>query len=512
VGVFATEACEQRPDEVALRDERVRIHWSALAEAVNRGANALLAMDLPAPPRAAVYAVNSAETAVGYLACLRAGVSSVPLNFHLTADETAYILSDAGVSVLFVSPETAERGLLAAERAGIPHIIGWRCEDQRVLNFENWLAGAAATEPPSDMPALPHLHYTSGTTGRPKAVETPPNMFPVGVSVAEAFAAFAEEVKNAGFSGPGLAVSPLYHTSPLRAVRQLAGGQPLVSMERFDAEGVLAAIEGYRVSSINMTPTHFVRLLNLPATVRLKYDISSVQRIRHTGAPCPAHVKRAMIDWFGPIIVEVYGATESGPTTSITSQEWLERPGSVGRCMPPFEVEVRSDGGALLPRGEFGVLYFRDATGRGIRYRNDPEQTAGAHIAPGVFTLGEMGYVDKDGYVFVTDRISDMIVSGGVNIYPAEIEHALLEHPAIHDVAVIGRPHEEMGEEVMALVVLEHGRAAPSQAELDAFCRERLAGYKRPRRYVFVADGGRNALGKVNKRALRQLHWPSAHT
>ncbi len=378
--------------------------------------------------------------------------------------------------------------------------------------FEAWLREASDAEPPSDMPAIPHLHYTSGTTGRPKGVETPPNMFPENVTVAEAFAAFAAEVEQAGFDGPSLAVSPLYHTSPLRAVRLLAGGAPLVSMPRFDAEGMLGAIEKHRVSTINMTPTHFVRLLALPEAVRLKYDISSLRRVRHTGAACPVHVKRAMIEWFGPILVEVYGATESGPTTSISSEESLAYPGSVGRATPPFEVEVRSEDGQVLRPNEVGVLYFRDKTGRGIRYFNDAEKTQRAHIAPGIFTLGEMGYVDAEGYVFVTDRVSDMIVSGGVNIYPVEIEHALMEHPAIHDVAVIGAPHEEMGEGVTALLVLEDGATEPSQAELDAFCRVRLAGYKRPRSYQVVADIGRNALGKIDKKGLRARLAPEGRS
>lgn len=503
--VFAAEQVAEHPDAIALCDERRTLTWAELAETVARGANALLAMHLPQPLRVAVYANNSVETAIAYLAALRAGASSVPVNFHLTADETAYILEDSAASLLFAGPETAERGLAAAMQAGVAHVIAWRSSHPGVTSFESWLADASAAEPPADMRALPHLHYTSGTTGRPKGVETPPNMFPIGASVAAAFAAFEAEVKSLGFEGPSLAVSPLYHTSPLRAVRLLAGGAPLASMEKFDAEATLAAIEKHGVSNINMTPTHFVRLLALPEEVRRRYDLSSLKRIRHTGAACPVHVKRALIEWLGPIVVEVYGATESGPATQITSLEWLERPGSVGKCLEPFEVEVWSEDGVRLGPDQSGVLYFRDKTGRGITYHNDQQKAARAHRAPGVFTLGEIGHVDEHGYVYVTDRISDMVISGGVNIYPAEIEHALLEHPAIHDVAVIGIPHDEMGEEVLAVVVLEPGAPQPGRSELDAFCRERLAGYKRPRSYRFVADIGRNPLGKVNKRELRDI-------
>jgi acyl-CoA synthetase (AMP-forming)/AMP-acid ligase II len=498
------------PDAPALRDERVTLTWREVAETATRTANALLALKLPTPPRVAIFATNSAETVIAYIAALRAGASSVPLNFHLTAEEAAYILQDSGASVVFVSPETAQAGLAAAKLAGVKRVIGWRTNVEGVERFEDWIASASTDEPPSDMPALPHLHYTSGTTGKPKGVETPPNMFVVGATVAEAFAAFAKEVRETGFTGPVLSVSPLYHTSPMRAVRLVAGGAPLVTMARFDGEATLAAIEKYGVSTIHMTPTHFVRLLDLPEATRRKYDLSSLRKVRHTGAACPAHVKRAMIEWFGPVIIEVYGATESGPVTSISSEEWLERPGSVGRCIPPFEAEVHSEDGARLGPNEFGVLYFHDTNGRGIVYFNDDDKTARSHIKPGTFSLGEMGYVDDAGYVFVTDRISDMIVSGGVNIYPAEIEHALLEHPAIHDIAVIGVPNAEMGEEVRALVVLEPGKAQPSDKELDAFCKERLAGFKRPRSYEFVPDVGRNALGKVNKRALRAPYWADA--
>ncbi|GAN00480.1 acyl-CoA synthase [alpha proteobacterium U9-1i] len=498
------------PDAIALSDERVALSWRQMAEMAARGASALLAPDPPQPLRVAIFATNSTETVIAYIAALRAGVSSVPLNFHLTAEEAAYILKDSGASILFVSPETAEAGLAAAKLAGVTRVIGWRTNFTGVESFEDWLANAPASEPPSTMPAQPHLHYTSGTTGKPKGVETPPNMFPENVTVAEAFETFAAEVRATGFQGPVLTVSPLYHTSPMRAVRLVAGGAPLVTMARFDGEATLAAIEKYGVSTIHMTPTHFVRLLDLPDATRRKYDLSSLRKVRHTGAACPAHVKRAMIEWWGPVIIEVYGATESGPVTSISSEEWLERPGSVGRCIPPFEVEVYSEDGARLGANAFGVLYFHDTTGRGIRYFNDADKSARSHIKPGTFSLGEMGYVDDAGYVFVTDRISDMIVSGGVNIYPAEIEHALLEHPAIHDVAVIGVPNAEMGEEVRALVVLEPGAAVPSTAELDGFCRERLAGFKRPRSYEFVPDVGRNALGKVNKRALRAPYWADA--
>jgi acyl-CoA synthetase (AMP-forming)/AMP-acid ligase II len=219
-----------------------------------------------------------------------------------------------------------------------------------------------------------------------------------------------------------------------------------------------------------------------------------------------------MIDWFGPVLMDAYGGTESGTTNMISSQEWLEKPGSVGRTLAPFELLVIGEDGEPLPPGEVGQLYFRDTTGRGIIYHNAPEKTAAAHLRPGVFTLGEVGYVDADGYVFITDRVSDMIVSGGVNIYPAEAEQALIRHPAVADVAVIGAPNEAMGEEVKALIMVRDPANPPTPEELDAFCRQHLAGFKCPRSYDFVPDLGRNAMGKVNKRNLRRPYWPTDRT
>jgi long-chain acyl-CoA synthetase len=284
-----------------------------------------------------------------------------------------------------------------------------------------------------------------------------------------------------------------------------------VILGRFDAEDTLRTIAEHRTESAVMVPTHFVRLLALPEEVRARYDVSSMRQVSHTGAKCPIDVKRAMIEWWGPIFVDAYGATEVGTTCSITSPEWLEHPGSVGRCLPPFSAVIYDDDGNELPANTEGRLYFRDATGRGIVYPNDPEKSKAAHIAPGVFTLGEIGYVDDEGYVFITDRFSDMVVSGGVNLYPAEAEQVLIRHPAVLDVACIGVPHREMGEELKGLVMLRQGHEATTPAEILAFCREHLSTYKCPRTVDVVADLGRTTMGKINKRALRAPYW-EGHT
>jgi long-chain acyl-CoA synthetase len=302
--------------------------------------------------------------------------------------------------------------------------------------------------------------------------------------------------------GPHLVVGPMYHTGPLTSVRLLAGGVPLVVMRRFDPEAVLAAIATHRPGSSQMVPTHFVRLLALPPEVRSAYDVSSLRAVGQTGAACPIEVKRRMIEWWGPVFLEVYGGSEVGVLCSISSPEWLDHPGSVGRPRDQFSALVVDDDGAALPPGREGRLYFRDATGRGIVYRNDPAKTAAAHLEPGVFTLGEVGYVDEDGYVFITDRFSDMVVSGGVNLYPAEAEQVLVEHPQVADVACIGVPDAEMGERLVALVVCTAGDPPEPEAVL-AWCRERLSHFKCPREVRFVADLARDPMGKLNKRRLR---------
>jgi len=503
------EKARATPGAFALADERQTITWGELEPILNRAVNALVAK--PGLQRVAVFAQNSAEAAVAYLAAMHAGVSSVPANFHFTADELAYILRDSGAKIVFAGPETAAAAKAAADQVGGVEVVAWRSPPTAgVTAWDAWLAAASDAEPPTDRPPQPHLHYTSGTTGRPKGVETPPTLWPRKATVRE----FVEllQAQTPAEHAPSLVVSPLYHTSPLRSLRALAGGAPMVLMSRFDAERVLQTIDRYRIASTVMVPTHFQRLLALPEEVRRKYDVSSLALVYHTGAACPVDVKRAMIAWFGPVFVEAYGGTESGAVCTITSQEWLQKPGSVGCAKPPFELVVVGEDGERLGANRPGQLYFRDTTGRGIIYHNDEAKTRAAHLEPGVFTLGEVGYFDDDGYLFITDRVSDMIVSGGVNIYPAETEQVLLQHPKVADAAVVGAPNAEMGEEVKALVVPKDLKDPPTAEELDQFCRERLAGYKRPRTYDIVEDIGRNAMGKVNKRELRRRYWPTERT
>jgi acyl-CoA synthetase (AMP-forming)/AMP-acid ligase II len=350
------------------------------------------------------------------------------------------------------------------------------------------------------------LVYTSGTTGRPKGTDMR-WLRTMPATVGEHLAALA--ASSPFPPGPHLVAGPLHHTGPLSALRHALAGGTVLILERFDPEAALAAIEEHRIESSVMVPTHFSRFLALAPQRRAGFDVSSLRRVIHTGAACPPDVKRAMIDWWGPVLSEAYGGSESGTVCAIESDDWLARPGSVGRPVEGFESLVLDDAGKPLPPGEEGALWFRDRSGRGVRYHG----VASEPPEPGLFTLVEIGRIDADGFVFITDRQTDMVVSGGVNLYPAEAEAALAEHPAVADVAVIGVPDADMGEALHALVVAATAaEAPPTPAELDAFCRSRLAGPKCPRSYEIVDTVGRNAMGKLDKRALRRPYWPTDRT
>lgn len=508
MSLAAARSAREHPTQLALADERQSFTWKELDPVLNRVTNAILAAERSKGGRVAVFAANAVENVIAYIGALHAGVSSVPINYHSTADEVAYILQDSETEVLFVGPETAKVGLEAAAKARVKTVVGWRCGAMPgLIAWSEWLAVASDAEPPTDMKPKAHVQYTSGTTGTPKGVETPPTMFPQAPTVAGLFDALVARWEAQGSPSPVMVVSPMYHTGPMNWVRYLGGGASVVVMSRFDPEKVLETIERYAVQGTMLVPTHFRRLLALPAEVRARYSVKSLKLVTHTGAACPKEVKRDMIEWWGPVFLEAYGGTESGSTTLITSGEWLKKPGSVGKVVPPFELLIIGDDGQILgPRAE-GRIYFRDTTGRGIIYYKDAAKTAAAHIEPSVFTLGEIGYYDEDGYLYITDRFSDMIVSGGVNIYPAEIEKVLILHPEVLDIAVVGVPNTEMGEEVRALIIPRDPANPPKTEDLKRFCRLSLAGFKCPASYEFVDDVGRNAIGKINKAQLRRRYW-----
>ncbi len=483
-------------DDALVVDQRRAWTAGQVADTANRIAHLARAATDGGHRRVAVFAENAAEAVIAHLGGLRSGASVVAVNSHLAAPEVAHQLRVGDVALVLAGPATAERARAAAAEVPACQVRSWDGAD-----WADWLGSAPAGPPPDDRPIQPNLLFTSGTTGTPKATELPPNVFPRR----DTWAAFCEATGANRFVGLGrhLVVAPLHHTGPLNAVRALAVGTPVGTLGRFDAATTLAAIDAWDIASTTLVPTHLARLAALPAEVRAAADVSSMRLVFQTGSSCPVEVKQAMIDWWGPVFLEAYGATEVGVTASITSEDWLEHPGSVGRARPPYDALVVDEDGNELPTDVEGRLCFRDCTGRGIVYHDDPERTAAAHVAPGVFTLGEIGRIDVDGWIYVTDRFADMVVTGGVNVYPAEMEQVLVAHPEVADVAGVGLAHPDLGEQLVALVVPVDGSAPPSTDELNAWCEERLSRYKCPRQIRVVSNLGRNALGKLDKAGLR---------
>jgi len=495
--------------DVAIVDPHRTVTWGEVDDAVNRCANRLVSACVGADRRAAVFAENAAETALAHASIITAGCSAVPVNFHLNASEAAYIIEDSKADIVFADASTVERAIEAAASAGVDTVVVWGelpadlAAAESVTSWSDWLAAGAPEDPDLSRPPLPSLMYTSGTTGRPKATELPPTMFPGGADVAE----YLEKLGEASYAqlGTHLVVGPMYHTGPLVGVRTLCAGVKLVILGRFDGEKTLAAIDEHATTGTVMVPTHFVRLLALPEHVRDRYDVSSMVQVGSTGSRFPAEVFEAMIDWWGPVFTDAYGASEVGTVCRITAAEWLEHRGSVGQTQPGFTAHILDEDLNELPTNTEGLLYFRDETGRGIVYPNDAEKTAAANPEPGLFTLGEVGFVDDDGYVFITDRASDMVVSGGVNLYPAEAEQILIDHPSIADVACVGLPDPVMGETLCALVQPE-ADVVIDLDELSLWLRERLSTQKCPRKWDTVSHLGRNTMGKISKRKLRDAY------
>jgi acyl-CoA synthetase (AMP-forming)/AMP-acid ligase II len=500
---------EADPQGIALADDSGTRTWAQVADDLERAAGALLAVAPEPSQRVSVIGENAIPTLEAHAAALTVGVGTVATSRQLRAGELADQYADAGVVCAIVGPASLPAVREAAALAGLRTIVthGTDAPDG-VLPWAGWLASAPPVPPGAGQrPPRPLLVYTSGTTGRARGAEV---RWTVSLphTAAEYVAAITAE---SGFPpGPHLVVGPMQHNAPLTSVRHLLAGQPVIILGRFDAETILRLITEHGVTSSVMVPTHFQRLLALPAEVRDRYDVSSLRMVSQTGSACPADTKLAMINWFGPILVESYGGSESGTLCRIDSTEWLAHRGSVGRPRPPFEVVVTAEDGRELAAGQVGVLGFRAPEGRGPHYHADPEKTKKAYIAPGVFTLGDVGYVDEDGYVYITDRIADMVVSGGVNLYPAESEKVLITHPAVAEVAVIGVPHPDLGESLLALVV--PAGDPPDTAGLEAWCRDRLAPYKVPRAYEFRTQLIYNAMGKPDKKAMRAPYWSTERT
>jgi long-chain acyl-CoA synthetase len=499
---------QKDPKKLALvaPDGREWTRGELLAEC-NRLVHGLRAAGLEKGDSVAAVLPNSAEFFALYLACAQAGWYLTPINWHLAAPEIAYIVKDSEARVLVGHERVGdvcqaaadEIGFPAADRFAIGAIPGFR-------PFSELSAGQPDTLP-DDRAAGAVMNYTSGTTGKPKGVRRP--LAPLDPdTVASLFTGFLAmfgiqpEADNVHLVG-----SPLYHTAVLVfSSASLNMGHAVVIVDKWTPEEGLRLIDRYKVTTSHMVPTQFHRTLGLPEEVRGRYDVSSTRHMVHAAAPCPPDIKRRMIEWWGESIYEYYAATEGGGTL-VTPQEWMKYPGTVGRPWPTADVKIYDDEGKEVPTGQQGTVYMRLGQAD-FEYYKDKEKTRKNRIG-NYFTVGDIGYLNEDGYLFLCDRKSDMIISGGVNIYPAEIESVFLTHPKVGDVAVFGIPHEDWGEQIKA-VVEPAAEVEPSPAlaeELLAFCGDKLAKFKIPRSIDFTQEMPRDPNGKLYKRKLRDPYW-----
>jgi long-chain acyl-CoA synthetase len=494
-------------DRVAVMEPDTRtVTYAELLTDSNRVAHGLRSLGLETGDCVAYLLGNQIEVYALVMAASQIGLYYTPINHHLVGDEVAYILADCGASTFVVGEQFADVGRAATEAASLArdrcfavgNVAGFR-------PFDELTADQPPTLPTNRTAGNPMV-YTSGTTGRPKGVApTLAGVSPEDDAARRAIIATQIDIPNG--DGVHLVQGPLYHSAPLGfSTTALHIGNTLVMMDKWSAENTLALCARYQVTNTQMVPTMFHRLLALPEDVRRSADVAAMRSVLHSAAPCPIEVKRRMIEWWGPILYEYYGGTEGG-ATMVDSHQWLEKPGTVGRPWPGTTLTILDDDGNECPADVPGTIYLKTPFGA-PEYHNDPEKTAAVRHGD-LFTLGDVGYLDDDGWLFLCDRKIDMIISGGVNIYPAEIEAVLLEHPKVGDAAVIGVPNTEWGEEVKAVVEPAAGVAPTPElaSELVDFCREHLAKFKCPRTVDFRDQLPRYMSGKLYKRVLREEYW-----
>ena len=503
------QIAETRPDHPALimAGSGEVLTYRELDERSNQLAHLLSAAGLGFGDHVALFLENHPRYLELLWGCHRAGIVYTAISSQLTAEEVAYLVEDCGASAFITSRAMAGVARDLVDR--MPAVTIRLVLDGDVDGYDRYedaVAGQPTTPIAEELEGAAML-YSSGTTGRPKGIRYKLDRQPIGSApfTVDLFKGFYGIDETDVFLSP----APMYHSAPLQFCLMMTRiGGTVVVMEHFDAEGALAAIERYGVTHGQWVPTMFVRMLKLPDEVRARYDVSSLRGAIHVAAPCPIPVKERMIEWWGPIILEYYAATEGIGVTMISSDEWLEHKGSVGKSMFG-PAHILDDDGRELPPGEEGRVFFEPLPFITFEYHNDPAKTADATSPEGWVTVGDVGYVDEDGYLYLTDRSSNMIISGGVNIYPQEAENLLITHPKVLDGAVFGVPDEEMGEQVKAVVQpVRWEEAGPDlEAELLAFCRDQLAHYKCPRSIDFEQELPRHETGKLYKRLLRDRYW-----
>ncbi|WP_280341969.1 acyl-CoA synthetase [Nocardia neocaledoniensis] len=507
--MFPGVHAQSTPDKpaVVMAGSGRALTYRELDENSARFARALHDLGLRKGDVVAILADNAPECFEIYWAALRSGLYVTAINRHLAVPEISYIIEDSDAKVVVASSGTADlAGQVRREVTTVEHWLAFGGEIEGFGSYEEARAGAGDRLP--EQPRGADMLYSSGTTGRPKGIKPPLPAFAVDqpgdvltMALGKLFGISASDVY--------LSPAPVYHAAPLRwcGVVHSYGGT-VVMMEKFSAEEFLQAIERYQVTVTQVVPTMFVRLLQLPEDTIRKYETSSLRLAVHAAAPCPPDVKRSMIDWWGPIIAEYYGATEGNGLAVITTPEWEKKTGSVGRSILG-PVHICDDDGNELADGQIGTVYFEREV-LPFEYHKDPVKTAAAQHPehPNWTAVGDLGFVDNEGYLFLTDRKSFMIISGGVNIYPQEVENVLTLHPAIFDVAVIGVPDAEMGQQVKAVVQLKPGfdPSEETAAQIISYARDRVAHYKAPKTVDFVDSLPRTATGKLVKRELEKLY------
>ena len=484
------------------------VERDALLLRARRAASGLAALGVAEGDTVALLLRNDFAFVEASQAAAMLGVYLVPLNWHGQSAEVRYVLEDCHPKVLI-----AHSDLLANVREALPAgltLISVPAPSgagkERIgsaLEWNTWLAQHAPWDRPPPATRSTMI-YTSGTTGRPKGVRRQP-------ASAEQMAAMAAMFRHVYGTGPGirsLVAGPLYHSSPNAFMRQaLAQGEVFVMQSRFDPEATLAAMARYRITHAVMVPTMFVRMLKLPEEIKRRYDVSSLQWVTHTAAPCPVEVKQALIDWWGPVVVETYGSTETGTATVCTSPDWLAHPGSVGRLTPGTRVAFYDEAGRAVPEGEVGEIFARVPCYADFTYHNHDAKRREIE-RDGLISCGDVGYM-KDGFLYLCDRRADMVISGGVNIYPAEIESALVQAEQVRDCAVFGIPDDDLGEVLMAAIELAPD-AVMTADDVTAHLAPRIAKYKIPKRVTFHAALPREDSGKIFKRRLRDPYWEKA--
>ncbi|MBV8681378.1 MAG: acyl-CoA synthetase [Caulobacteraceae bacterium] len=506
-----THHAKTHPDKPAyiMAASGEAVTYAELDARSNQGAHLFRSSGIQAGDAIAIFMDNSPRYYEVLWAAQRSGVRFTCISSKLTAGEVEYIVKDCGAKAFVASVAVADVAVQTAPL--IPGVKLWMVDGAKppFESFED-ARSPMPTTPIADESAGGAMLYSSGTTGRPKGVKRAGVTGPQPIDQPNGLSVIGQTLLNFSQDMVYLSPAPLYHAAPLgwsMAVQAIGG--TVVMMERFDPEAALEAIEKYKVTSAQWVPTHFVRMLKLPPETRAKYDVTSLKSVFHAAAPCPVPVKEAMMDWWGPIIHEYYAGTEGNGFCFIAAHEWLQKKGSVGKGLTA-QVKICDEEGNELPPRREGVVYF--SGGGEFEYHNSPEKTAESRNRHGWTTLGDVGWLDEDGFLFLTDRKSFMIISGGVNIYPQEIENLLIQHPKVADVAVVGAPHEEMGEQVVAVIQPVSWSDAGDElaAELSAFARANLSHVKAPRKIDFMAELPRHQTGKLYKRLIRDAYWGKA--